>query len=152
MTDTKGFGLLDDALKLFLQFLWASDAVKSRVVEFLTGYGLTLSQFGVLDAVYHLGPRPQKDLGKSIFKSGGNITKVVDNLEKKALVKRVKDEEDRRFYLIHLTQKGRKLIEKVLPLLNETIKKEMSRLNRNEREDLSRLCVKLGVAEEGAAS
>lgn len=132
-------------LKPFLQLMWASEAVKGRVTAFLSDYGLTLSQFGVLDAVYHLGPMPQRDLGESIFKTSGNMTKVVDNLEKNGLVKRVRNEEDRRFFLIHLTAKGRKLFETVLPEQIRTVEREMGKLSQSERETLSRLCVKLGT-------
>lgn len=50
--------------------------------------GLPLSPFGVLEARWHLGPLCQRDLGLKILKSSGNMTMVVDNPEKRALVDR----------------------------------------------------------------
>ncbi len=47
--------------------------------------GLTESQFGVLDSLFHLGPMKQKEIGKKILKSGGNITMVINNLEKRGI-------------------------------------------------------------------
>ena len=45
----------------------------------------------------HLGPMHQRELGRKLLKSSGNITLVVDNLEKRGLVRREREREDRRF-------------------------------------------------------
>ena len=135
-------------LKPFLHFMWASDVVRRRSLSVLIDEGLTISQFGVLDTIYHLGPQPQCDLGKGIFRSSGNITKVVDNLEKKELVRRVRKKEDRRYYLVNLTPKGKALFQRVLPLHIQFVDKELSKLSQREQETLSRLCIKLGREEE----
>jgi MarR family 2-MHQ and catechol resistance regulon transcriptional repressor len=144
MVKPKGMDALGKGVKPFLQFMWASDALRGRVAAFLAEQGLTMSQFGILDALYHLGPSPQRDLGRSIFKSRGNITKVVDNLERDGLVKRERDDADRRYYRVTLTPKGRKIFEKVLPLHVRQVEKEMAKLTENERKHLSKLCIKLG--------
>ena len=141
---------LGKGVKPFLQFMWASEALRGRATAVLAEKGLTMSQFGILDTLYHLGPSSQKKLGQGIFKSRGNITKVVDNLERDGLVKRERDSEDRRYYRVMLTSKGRKIFEKVLPLHVSHIEKEMARLTEKEQKTLSKLCVKLGWRRDEA--
>ncbi len=136
------------ALKIFIQFIWASEMVRSRVFSQLNKYGLTGSQFGVLDALFHMGPLQQSDLGKNIFKSGGNITMVVDNLEKNGLVRRERSEKDRRVINVYLTEKGGKLFSEVLPVYIKAMEEEMNGLTKLEQEELGRLCVRLGIGRE----
>jgi len=134
---------LDTAIKLAR----ATESLVSKTSLNLSAQNVTVSQFGILDAVYHLGPLTQKTLGEKILKSGGNITHVVDNLEKRALVKRHRGKNDRRNFEIHLTKKGEKLITKILPRYVKVIKDELSILSQEESEILQRLCKKIGKKE-----
>lgn len=134
---------LDSAIKL----IRAAEKLISKASINLSRHNLTLSQFGILDAIYHLGTLTQKSLGEKILKSGGNITHVVDNLEKRSLVKRQRGKNDRRNFEIHLTKKGEKLIIKTLPDQVKVIKQEFSILNQEESETLQRLCKKVGKKE-----
>jgi MarR family transcriptional regulator, 2-MHQ and catechol-resistance regulon repressor len=126
----------------------ASNSVQTRLSAGLDRHGITTSQLGILEALFHLGPMCQRALGDKLLRSGGNITMVIDNLEKHGLVERVRQKEDRRMIMIHLTPKGRKLISRVLPLHAKDVVKEMSRLTANEQEELRRLCRKLGRGGE----
>jgi MarR family 2-MHQ and catechol resistance regulon transcriptional repressor len=94
------------ALNAFINFMRAADSVSSRLSRLLAKHGLTMSQFGALEALYHLGPLTQNELGKKLLKTSGNITMVVDNLEKRTLVKRVRSPEDRRSVTVTLTKEG----------------------------------------------
>lgn len=126
----------------------ASNSVQTRLSVGLDRHGITTSQLGILEALFHLGPMCQRALGDKLLRSGGNITMVIDNLEKHGLVERVRQKEDRRMIMIHLTPKGRKLISRVLPLHAKDVVKEMSRLTASEQEELRRLCRKLGRGGE----
>jgi MarR family 2-MHQ and catechol resistance regulon transcriptional repressor len=75
------------------------------------------------------------------------MTTVVDNLERRGLVKRERKERDRRVVTLTLTEAGRKVIEKVLPQHIQAIVEEMSVLTPDEQETLSRLCRKVGKQE-----
>jgi len=90
----------------------------------------------------------QKDLGRKLLKSGGNITMVVNNLEKRSLVTRKRPKEDRRFLEIHLAAKGRRLTERILPGHVAGIVRDMSRLGADELNELRRLCRQLGTEIE----
>ena len=138
-----GLGLKSRAMTSFSQFIWASDNIRTRLYSVFAEHGITASQFGVLDVLYHFGTRSQKELGSHILKSGGNVTMVVDNLEKNGLVRRERSQEDRRFIQVHITDKGKKLFSKLLPVTVSFIEKEMSVLSSHELEELGRLCVKL---------
>ena len=111
------------------------------------GVGLTISQFGVLEALYHKGPLCQRDLAEKILKSTGNITMVIDNLEKRKLVRRERDIEDRRYLTVHLTEPGAELIATVFARVEAAIVLEMAALSHEEQEQLGKLCKKLGIKE-----
>ena len=79
------------ALCAHINLIRAAESVMSRIEHIFSQYGLTESQFGVLEVLLHLGPLCQRELGQKILKSSGNITMVVDNLEKQGLVVRQRD-------------------------------------------------------------
>lgn len=133
------------ALNTYTKLMRAADSITARTHRHLSSKGLTISQFGVLEALYHLGPLTQKEIGQKILRSSGNITMVIDNLEKRALVARKRDKADRRVFIIHLTAEGNKLISKVFPPHATKISDEMSVLSAAEQETLGDLCKKLGL-------
>ena len=67
-------------------------SISSKVHE----YGLTTPQFGILEALYHLGPLSLGDLANKLLVTGANVTYVMDRLEEQALVYRQRSPEDRR--------------------------------------------------------
>ncbi len=139
-----------DALNVYIKLLRAAESVGSRVNSYLSKKGLTESQFSILEALYHLGPMCQRELAKKLLKSGGNITLVVDNLEKQELVKREKTERDRRYYNIILTDKGRSLIEEIFPGHLAAIVEEISSLTEEEQHQFERMCKVIGIRKTKA--
>lgn len=132
------------ALNTYIKLTRASESVSSRIHRHLDVAKLTISQFGVLEALLHLGPLYQRDLAEKLLKSGGNITLVIDNLEKRDLVKRDRQLHDRRCIIVSLTEKGQQLISEIFPSHVAAIVKEMSILTASEQEELGRLCKRLG--------
>lgn len=135
------------ALNTFIKLIRAGQSVSRRVEAHFSELGLTVSQFGVLEALFHLGPLNQKSLAAKILKSTGNITMVIDNLEKRGLVKRTRDEKDRRHYSVGITPKGSELITSFFPTHVARIVEEMSVLSGDEQEALGMLCKKVGLQE-----
>lgn len=134
------------ALDAYIKLLRAAESVVARAHR-RTACDLTVSQFGVLESLLHLGPMHQRKIGSKLLKSGGNVTMVIDNLERRGLVERRRDQKDRRFVSVHLTPAGRKLISEVFPRHVGSVVEEMSPLDSKEQEALARLCRKLGRAE-----
>lgn len=134
------------ALDAYIKLMRASESVNALLMSRLSSEKLTISQFGTLEALYHLGPMCQKAIGEKLLKSGGNITLVVDNLEKRGLVARVRNPEDRRFITVDLTDEGRALIERVFPEHVTRIVEAFRGLSAEEQDQLAALCKKLGLA------
>jgi MarR family transcriptional regulator, 2-MHQ and catechol-resistance regulon repressor len=137
------------ALDSYIKLVRAAEAVNARTSQNFTAAGLTVSQFGVLEALHHEGPLCQRDLARKILKSSGNITMVIDNLEKRGLVQRERGAEDRRFIAVNLTEQGAELIASIFPQQVAGIVTEMEVLTAGEQEELGRLCRKLGLKEGG---
>ena len=135
------------ALNSYIKLVRASEAVNARTGRTFTAAGLSVSQFGVLEALLHGGALCQRDLARKILKSTGNITMVIDNLEKRGLVCRQRDAADRRFITITLTDAGRQLIASIFPQQVASILAAMGVLSEAEQDELGRLCRKLGVGQ-----
>ena len=136
------------ALSTYVKLMRAAESITARVHKHLSSVGLTISQFGVLEAIYHLGPLSQKDLGRKILRSSGNITMVIDNLEKRDLVRRKRDASDRRVFTIHLTGGGQKLIRKIFPSHAALIAGELSVLSPADQNILGDLCKIVGMGRD----
>lgn len=137
------------ALNAYVKLVRAAESVSARVHGHLADAALTVSQFGVLEALYHLGPLSQAEIAKKILKSTGNITMVIDNLEKRGLVRRERSREDRRYYAVHLTAEGEGTVGKIFPDHAVKIARVMNALTAEEQKTLGKLCRKLGLAENG---
>ncbi len=139
------------AIDAYIKLQRSAESSSARATRHLISAGLTFSQYGVLDILFHLGPLPLGQIAEKILKSEGNMTTVVDNLERRGLVRRERNERDRRVIMLSLTEAGRHVIEKVLPQHIQAIVEEMSILTPDEQETLSRLCRKIGKQEEHCA-
>jgi MarR family 2-MHQ and catechol resistance regulon transcriptional repressor len=135
------------ALDTLIKLIRAAESLSGRVHRHLDEVNLTISQFGVLEALLHLGPMCQKDLAQKILKTGGNLTLVIDNLEKRQLVVRERDSSDRRQIYVHLTRSGEELIKEIFPRHVAAVVEEMNILTSQEQQELDRLCRKLGQQE-----
>ena len=111
----------------------------------MTAHGLSESQFGVMEALYHRGPMHLNLLARKILKTKGDITLVVRNLEQQGWICREKTGADKRFNKVALSGRGRELIRKIFPAHAALIRKEMTALEPMEIKQLGRLCKKLGL-------
>jgi MarR family 2-MHQ and catechol resistance regulon transcriptional repressor len=135
------------ALNAFIRLARSMNALQARLLPPLQKeFGLTESQLGVLEALFRLGPLPQGELCRKILRSGSNLTTVVDNLERGELVRRERDEHDRRVQVVHLTDRGRAVVSEASPAQAARIMDVMRVLSTEEQRELGRLCRKLGTA------
>jgi MarR family 2-MHQ and catechol resistance regulon transcriptional repressor len=132
------------ALDALIKLTRAAESLELRLNRSGTRQNLTVTQFGVLEALYHLGPMTLCEVGRKVLKSNGNITLVVDNLEKLGLVRRERSLEDRRVVNLTITSPGRELIEKIIPEHVAAVVSEMSVLTPEEQVTLAYLSKKLG--------
>lgn len=132
------------ALDTFIKLTRATNSFHNRLNQRGTQGNLSTSQFAVMEALLHLGPMCQTDISHKLLLSTGNITTVIDNLEKQGLVRRERNPEDRRFITVHLTQSGQTLIREIFPSHVQAITVEMAALTYEEQQQLGALCKKLG--------
>ena len=133
------------ALDAYIKLMRAADALNARLAPVLEKYGLTHSQFGVLEALLHLGPLCLGELARKILRSGGNLTMVAGNLERDGLVRRVASPDDRRVKRLELTAKGKSLIQKAFREHSRDLTRAMGALSPAEQQALGRLAKKLGI-------
>ncbi len=144
-TNYKGTKQEINSLNNYIKLIRASESLSSRVNLMLSKKGLTISQFSVMDVLYNLGALSQKDLGKKILRSGGNITMVIDNLEKLGYVERKRSKDDRRFFIIYITKKGKRFFSNIFPIFLEAVVEEFKVLTDIEQIEFQRMCKLIGL-------
>lgn len=132
-------------LSAWLKLNRAAESVAQSDFQIMKKNGLTSTQFGIMETLYHKGPLCQKELGEKLLRSGGNITKVIDNLERDGYAVRKRDIHDRRYFRIELTEKGLKKIKLVFPKVLENLVSQFSLLSNKEQLVLGDLCKRLGL-------
>ncbi len=139
------------ALRLWIALARCYTTFSRRVSSWIHDEDLTLPQFGILEALHHLGPLQLGELADKLLVTGGNVTYVMDRLEKQGLVERDRSGADRRVVTAKLTPAGRAVIENVFPDHTAFIHELTGHLSSSERVQLRGLLKKLGkgLSEEG---
>ena len=148
---TKHRGSADErrAFDAYIKLARASAAVDARINRPLAEVDLTTSQFGVLEAIWHLGPLSHGEIGRKLLKSSGNVTVVIDNLVRRDLVRREPDAHDRRVSRVALTAAGEALLERVFPAHVGRVVDAFAGLTVDELETLGALLRRLGLTAAG---
>jgi MarR family 2-MHQ and catechol resistance regulon transcriptional repressor len=133
------------AVRAYVKLLRASHAVIARIEPMLAAEGLTTTQIGVLEALLHRGALTHRDLGRKVLTSAGNMTDVVDKLEARQLVRRVRDPADRRLVRVELTEAGDARIRDLFPRHAADIARAMSGLPADDLLLLGEMLRRLGM-------
>ncbi len=134
-----------DKLKILIGLHKNVKELDRRTLDIARSYGLSFSQFMVLEALYSKGNLSIGEVREAILSSVGTISLVVKNLEKMGYVKRKTDENDKRVSILYLTDEGRDVIDKVIPENETMIYDYMKDLSGGEIETLLSLLKKLGA-------
>jgi MarR family transcriptional regulator, 2-MHQ and catechol-resistance regulon repressor len=146
MKTTKQYGKkIDLALSLWVKLARAHATFSHLTAANIHTFKLTPAQFGVVECLGHLGPMLIGDLTKKHLVSGGNMTVVVDNLEKEGIVRRSVSKKDRRAFYVQLTPKGKRLFQSTFISHAEFIARLASILTEAEQTELGILLKKLGL-------
>ena len=105
----------DPALRLWVALARAYRAIEAHAAADVARHGLTVAEFGILEALHHKGRLLLGALGQTILVSSGGITFLVDRLERRGLVEREQCPDDRRARYAVLTPEGRRLIARIFP-------------------------------------
>ncbi len=137
------------ALNALIALSRATESIHATLAGYLGRHELTTGQFGVMEVLYFLGPQSQVQLGRKLLRTAGNVTVVVDNLERRGLITKSRSKEDRRRYDVRLTEVGRKKIERLFPDHARNIAALFSILSPEQQEKLTELCRALGLHAAG---
>ncbi|WP_017416400.1 MarR family winged helix-turn-helix transcriptional regulator [Clostridium tunisiense] len=138
------YGELSDLnLKTLIALSRTTNNVHKREYKTIKEGGLTVSQFSVLEVLYHKGDLKVAEIIDKTLSTGGNMTVVIENLVKDGLVTRYKDHEDKRINFISITEKGKDIIDEIFPKHIENINEIFSSLTIEEKQSLIGLLKKL---------
>lgn len=129
--------------KPFLILMQTSRAIQERIRDDMANNNLTITEFSVLEVLFHKGKQTIQQIGNSILISSGSMTYVIDKLEKKDLLKRTACPDDRRAIHVTLTEEGIELMKKVMPKHEDFVEYAFDSLDSSEAETLVRLLKKL---------
>jgi DNA-binding MarR family transcriptional regulator len=124
---------LDDSLGFALARVARGLKFRLRKAFLDAGHDVTPEQWAVLCRLWEQDGRSQKDLAESLFKDTANITRMLDVLEKRGLLFRAQDTNDRRIYKIHLTDGGRGLKKELVPIVTGLLQECFSCLGKDEK-------------------
>lgn len=147
MKTTKKYGKkVDLALSTWVKLARAYSSFEKKSNDSIKTFGLTQPQFAVIEVIGHLGPLKVGEICNKMLVTGGNMTLVLDNIEKLGYIERVPNKEDRRAIYIQLTPAGKMLFDEVFIIHAEKISEYMSVLTTAEQKALGDLLKKLGTS------
>jgi DNA-binding MarR family transcriptional regulator len=156
LADRETIARSDDhrALRIWLRLLTCTQLIERRVRSGLReDFATTLPRF---DLMAQLERHPEglrmNELSRLLMVTGGNVTAIVDQLEKEGLVERFDEPADRRAFRIHLTRTGEKSFAEMARAHEQWVVELLSGLSRREHEELLKLLAKLKQHAVGVTS
>lgn len=131
-------------LKAMIVFFKAYKEVVEAVKEDVKKYDFDINEFSVLEVIYHKKCLSVQEIKDKILVANSSLTYILDKLEKKELILRIKDEKDKRVYYVELSEKGKKTSNKIFSEHYEVMKKYFCIFTEEERDNFIYLMKKLG--------
>jgi MarR family 2-MHQ and catechol resistance regulon transcriptional repressor len=131
------------ALDAYARLQRAASFSAAWVEQAVHPFGLSASQFGVLDTLIANGPVHQQGLAQALGRSKAQMTAIIDALEEKGLVRRERHPTDRRYLTVHVSDDGIALHAQAAPARTEAVVALMDELTGEQRARLARLCRRL---------
>ncbi|EGJ28025.1 MarR family winged helix-turn-helix transcriptional regulator [Streptococcus porcinus] len=132
----------NSAVKSMVVMRKAFRTIDAKVSESYKDHELTPTQFAVLDVLYAKGDLKIGELINSMLATSGNMTVVINNMEKKGWVQRIMCPHDKRSFIVSLTDDGKAVIEKALPEHIGKVEDIFSVLTEAEQKELIKLLKK----------
>src|SRR6266850_5219141 len=130
-------------LQLVIALARAVKEIERWVRPHLASHGLGVTEFAVLEVLYHKGPLPLGEIRDQILVTGPSTTYIVKKLEQRGLMRRRPSGEDQRVVFGELTPAGRRLIAGVFPVHVEHLRRAMAGLSVQEKRAAGHLMRKL---------
>ena len=133
------------SLKLFVVLTRALDSVRKSIEKEIRSYGLNPTEFAVLELLYNKGEQTVQKIGEKVLIASSSITYVVDKLEKKNLILRTPNPEDRRITQVSITEEGKALMDDIFPGHAKAVQRILEGLTMEEKEEMISQLKKLGL-------
>jgi DNA-binding MarR family transcriptional regulator len=135
-----------DNYELWRTFVKAYKTLHRAVDKNLEPVGMRIQELRLLFTLDHLGAVPMSVLAEEQVTTQASITGLVDDLEERSLVERIRSKDDRRVINVGITRKGKEALEKGLALHKEFVDNILSDLTDREAEQLASVMEKLREA------
>lgn len=132
-------------LKTVIALSRATQGIHKRTSALVARSGLTISQFAVLEALYHKGSMNINEIIQAVLSTSGNMTVVISNLEKQDLITKCIHPQDKRSSLIAITDQGRERIEEIFPKHLKDLQEVFEVLTGEEKTILAEILKKLSA-------
>jgi DNA-binding MarR family transcriptional regulator len=133
------------ALRIWLRLLTCTHLIEQRVRSRLREeFSTTLPRFDLMAQLErHREGLKMNELSRLLMVTGGNVTAIVDQLEKEGLVERLDEPADRRAFCIRLTKAGERSFGEMARAHEEWVVELLAGLSRREHEELLKLLAKV---------
>ncbi len=133
------------ALRIWLRLLTCTQLIERRVRSGLREeFGTTLPRFDLMAQLErHREGLKMNELSRMLMVTGGNVTAIVDQLEKEGLVERLAEPDDRRAWLVRLTSAGEKSFAEMARAHEQWIVELLGGLSRRDQDELLKLLAKV---------
>jgi MarR family 2-MHQ and catechol resistance regulon transcriptional repressor len=131
-------------LKTITIFFRASHALEQVIKDEVLSHGLSLSEFGVLEALYHKGPLNVNQVISKVLIPNSSMSYVIDQLVSKGLITKTKDAIDKRVYRLDLKTAGRDFMDQMYPIHEQRLRQVLDRMTVEEEKTLQTLLKKIG--------
>ncbi|AKL84093.1 MULTISPECIES: MarR family winged helix-turn-helix transcriptional regulator [Bacillus] len=136
---------VERAMALYKVFARAFKSVSEHSIRDSKEHGFNPTEFAVLELLYTRGPQKLQQIGSRLLLVSGNVTYVIDKLERNGFLIREQDPKDKRSVYAHLTDKGSAYLDKIYPVHSLRIARAFSGLSPEEQEQLIGLLKKAGI-------
>ena len=137
------------SLKLFVVLSKAYKSLMDSAAKDIRTYGLSPSEFAIMEALYSKGRYPIQQIGEAILLTSGSMTYNIDKLENKGLLRRVLCQDDRRVVHAEMTEAGEKLFDHIFPKHRTYIHEVMTGLSSEQKAEAILLLKLLGKGKPG---
>lgn len=136
------------SMQLYRAFAKSFKSVSEHAAIGAKSEGFHPTAFAVMEMLYCKGAHPIQQIGSSLLLQSGNVTYVIDKLEKRGCIYRRPCSNDRRVIYVELTPEGEALMRELYPRYAGRIDHAFSGLNGEEKAELIRLLKKMGMQAE----
>lgn len=122
------------SLKAFVVIMKASKTLEELVKKDIAEHGMKMSDFAILEALYHKGRQTIKQISEAVLINTGSITYVIDKLEKNNYLERIHCKDDRRVVYIEVTEKGKQVMDEIFPKHQKMIEEIFSDISDEHKQ------------------